>query len=330
MTNLPAQMTDTSPLEAAWATYLACPKCAGDLRAEPAGAAQRLVCGSCAAGFPVHDGIPSFIDVQKSEQAAEIAQRDAESIAYEGMFLAWEDYLEVAPIPRDLRGRAGDWVLEVGVGTGRALREYVRGVAGVVAVDFSLESLRHVRRSLALQPDDQKKLVLVHADACALPVRPGVFDRCLSFGMLQHLPSPEHRARAVAGMGRALRPGGRFVMQVRHWNRLRQLRSDHPGSATIRRLADLLIGNASGGGGERSQVYADGTVALYNTSAEELRDLVERAGVRVERVFGRIHGVKGMQRLGAARPLVERMIELVPPLSLVATQELVVVGNKAK
>ena len=324
-------MTDTSHLEAAWAKYLACPTCAGDLRAEPAGAAKRLVCAACAAAFPVLGGIPSFIEVQESEQAAEIAQRDAEIIAYEGMFLAWEDYLEVAPIPRDLGGQATDWVLEVGVGSGRALREYVRRVAGVVAVDFSIESLRHVRRSLALQPDDQKKLVLVHADACSLPVRPGVFDRSLSFGMLQHLPTADHRARAVAGMGRALRPGGRFVMQARHWNRMHQLRSDHPGSAAVRRLADFLIGNASGGGGacERSHVYADGTVALYNTSAGELRDLVERAGVRVKRVIGRIHGVKGMQRLGAARPLVERMIELVPPLSLLATQELVVVGNKA-
>lgn len=330
-------MSEPSPLEALWSRYLACPKCGGALRTEPAGstsgspAAQRLACTSCSATFPIRDGIPSFVDVQESEQAAEIAQRDEEAVAYEGMFLAWEDYLEATPLALDLKPKPGDWVLEVGAGTGRILREYARRVAGVVAVDFSMESLRYIRRSIALVPGLSEKIVLVHGDACALPIQPGAFDRTISAGMLQHLPTEEHRARAVAGMARALRPGGRFVMQARHWSRMHEIFDRHRDSAIVRRLTDLLIGNASGGKErERTTVHANGCVALYNTSADELRDLAERAGIDVKRLVGRIHGVKGIHRLGAARPLVERALELVPPVSLLTGQELIVVGKKKK
>lgn len=322
-------MTDTSALETAWAAYLVCPQCSGDLAAEPKGAAERLRCVKCPARFAVHDGIPSFVAAEQSEQAAEIAQRDEEVMAYEGMFLAWEDYLELGPITRDLKPRGGDWVLEVGAGSGRAVREYVRRVGGVVAIDFSIESLRYIRRSLSLLPDAQAKLILVHADACSLPVRSGAFDRALSLGMLQHLPSADHRARAIREMGRALKPNGRFVMQARHWSRTHELRSRHRDSAFVRKISSALIGNASGSAGlDRTSVYADGTVALYNTSAEELRDLTEQAGVRVRRLFGRIQSVKGMQRLGVFRPILERAFEAAAPVSLIAAQELVVVGEK--
>lgn len=39
------------------AETLACPACHGDLRVE----GERLVCGGCARGYPVMDGIPVLI-----------------------------------------------------------------------------------------------------------------------------------------------------------------------------------------------------------------------------------------------------------------------------
>lgn len=321
-------MSTSAFLEAVWTERLACPTCAGRLEAEPRGAAEHLVCAACAVKFPIRDGIPSFVESTGTDQAAEIAQRDEEVASYEGIFLSWESYLEVAPLARDLAPRKTDWVLEVGAGTGRIVREYIRSVAGVVAIDFSMESLRHIRRSLELVSGAAGKLVLVHADACALPIRPGSFDRTISAGMLQHLPSEDHRARAVAGMARSLRPGGRFVMQARHWSAAHAFHDTRRDSGVVRRLTDVLIGNASGGVDvPRFTTYADGTVGIYNTPADELRDLAERAGIAVERVVGRIHGVKGMQRLGVLRPLVERVLERTP-LSLMAAQEVVAVGTK--
>ncbi len=321
-------MTPTAHLEAAWTERLACPQCAGSLRVDIPGAAEHLECTSCAARYPVRDGIPTFVDLAVSPQAAEIAQRDNEAASYEGLFLAWESYLEAPPLVRDLGPLPSDWVLEVGAGTGRVVREYIRSVTGVVAIDFSFESLRHIRRSLDLVPEAHGKLVPVHADACALPIKPGSFDRTVSCGMLQHLPSEDHRARAIAGMAAALRPGGRFVMQARHWSRTHAFYEVRKHSAFARRVASFLIGNASGGVDvPRSATYADGTVSLYNTTAAELRDLAERAGIHVDRLVGRIHAAQGMARLGVVRPLVERAIERTP-LSLLAAQEVVVVGTR--
>jgi SAM-dependent methyltransferase len=322
-------MTHPASLEAAWTERLACPKCGGSLHAHPPGAAEHLACAACSVKFPVRDGIPSFVEGTGTDQAAEIVQRDEEAAAYEGLFLAWESFLEVPPLVLDLALRPTDWVLEVGAGTGRVVREYIRKVAGVVAVDFSIESLRRIRRSLDLVPEAAGKLIAVHADACALPVRRSSFDRTVSAGMLQHLPSSDHRAKAITGMARALRPGGRFVMQARHWSRTHAFFDARRSSAVARRVADLLIGNASGGVDlRRENTYADGTVSIYNTPADELRELATQAGIRVDRVVGRIHALKGIQRLGAARPLLERVLERTP-FSLLAAQEVVAVGTKA-
>jgi SAM-dependent methyltransferase len=320
--------TSLATLEAVWTERLACPKCGAALRVDQPGAAKHLECTGCTARYPVRDGIPSFVDIAGSEQAAEIAQRDNEAASYEGLFLAWESFLEVPPLVRDLAPKKSDWILEVGAGTGRVVREYIRNVAGVVAIDFSFESLRHIRRSLELVPEAHDKLVPVHADATALPIRPGSFDRTVSAGMLQHLPGADARARAIAGMARSLRPGGRFVMQARHWSRAHAFYEHRKDSPFARRLASFLIGNASGGVDvPRSATYADGTVSLYNTPADELRDLAQRAGLHVDRVVGRIQTAKGMQRLGVLRPLAERVLERTP-LSLIAAQEVVAVGTR--
>ncbi|MEZ4302938.1 MAG: methyltransferase domain-containing protein [Polyangiaceae bacterium] len=322
-------MTHSAALEAAWIEHLACPACAGTLTAEPPGAATHLACAACSVRYPVRDGIPSFVEPDKSEQAAEIAQRDHEASAYEGLFLSWESFLEVAPLVRDLKPARDHHVLEVGAGTGRVVREYIRNVERVVAIDFSFESLRHIRHSLGLLPEVQPRLIPVHADACALPVKPASFDRVISAGMLQHLPSAAHRARAIEGMGRALKPGGRFVLQARHWSQAHSFYEGRRGNKVVGALANFLVGNSSGGIGlERTNQYADGTVSLYNTEGAELRELVEQAGIRVERVVGRIHNIKGMQRLGTVRPLVERVLERTP-LSLLASQEVVAVGTRA-
>jgi len=321
-------MTPTAFLEAAWTEHLACPKCGGSLRVDAPGAAKHLDCTACAARYPVRDDIPSFVDVAGSPQAAEIAQRDDEAASYEGLFFAWESFLEVPPLVRDMQVRRDDWVVEVGAGTGRVVREYARHVGGVVAIDFSFESLRHIRRSLTLVPEALSKLVPVHADATALPIKSGSFDRAVSVGMLQHLPSDSHRARAIGGLARALRPGGRFVVQARHWSRTHAFYETRRDSAIARSIANVLIGNGSGGVDvPRTANYADGTVSLYNTPAAELREMAEREGIHVDRMVGRVLGVKGIQRLGVLRPVVERLLERTP-LSLVVAQEVVAVGTK--
>lgn len=322
-------MATSDNLEELWTQYLACPACSGGLKVDGGGSTRHLECVQCASRYPVIDDIPSFVEVSASEQAAEIAQRDAEAQSYEGNFLAWETFLEVMPLLRDLRPKRTDVVLDVGAGTGRFVREYVRDVKLAVAIDHSRESLRHLRRvlSLATRPGETGRCIVVHGDACALPVRPGAFDAAVSIGMLQHLPGEDHRGRAVSGMARALRPGGRFILQARHWSRMHELNDRHRDNPVVRRVADLLIGNADGGLRlTRTAHHAGGSVLMYNITAEELRELADRAGLRLDRVVGRLLCAKGFHRLGVARPLLERALERTP-LSLLAGQEIVAVGT---
>ena len=322
-------MPSLSMLKEIWTRHLACPRCSGSLRHEDTGRGPHLECTLCTTRYPVLDNIPSFVEVTGSDQTAEIVQRDKEAASYEGNFLAWETYLEVMPLLRDLAPKPTDVILDVGAGTGRFVREYIRDVGLVVAVDHSLESLRYMRRSIDLVAPAARKLVPIHADACALPFRSGTFDAVVSVGMLQHLPSDDHRLRAISGMARAIRAEGRCVLQARHWSRVHAFHDQRRGSAIVKRLAELLIGNADGGI-ELSRVthHAQGTVAIHNISSEELRSLAERAGLDVERVVGRLICAKGMQRLGVIRPVLERAIERTP-LSLLAAQEVVAVGRRS-
>ena len=56
----------------------------------------------------------------------------------------------------------------------------------------------------------------VQADASCLPLRDQTANKALSCQMLEHLPTPEARERALAGMARVLRPDGRLVVSA-YW-----------------------------------------------------------------------------------------------------------------
>jgi SAM-dependent methyltransferase len=81
----------------------------------------------------------------------------------------------------------------------------------VVAIDYSFASLQ-VARAKAPDPAVQ----FVQADASFLPLAEGAANRALSCQMLEHLPTPEARRRALAGIARALPPGGRIVVSA-YW-----------------------------------------------------------------------------------------------------------------
>ena len=78
----------------------------------------------------------------------------------------------------------------------------------VVGVDFSRGMLDVARRRTASAPG-RAALSFVRADALELPFFGG-FDLAVSFGAFGHFRRPE-QPRLLAGIRRALRPGGRFV-----------------------------------------------------------------------------------------------------------------------
>jgi ubiquinone/menaquinone biosynthesis C-methylase UbiE len=102
---------------------------------------------------------------------------------------------------RDLVGRSGGRVLEVGIGTGRNLRHYPLD-ARVIGLD---PDLRMLRRAARRRPD----VPLVAGRAEALPFRADAFDAVVSSLVFCSVADP------VAGLGeirRVLGPDGRLHM----------------------------------------------------------------------------------------------------------------------
>lgn len=133
---------------------------------------------------------------------------------------------------------AGRWV-DVGCGAGTYTRVLAaRGIA-VVAMDYSLPTLRKAQQRLALP--------LVAADVTRLPLAAASMDGALCFGVLQALP---HSRAAVAELVRILGAGGELWIDalnawcVPHigeqlWRRLRG-RRPHVRYESPRRLLRLL------------------------------------------------------------------------------------------
>ena len=119
------------------------------------------------------------------------------------------------------RGRLAEWrrdlvwpvegrVLEIAAGTGLDFPHYRAGVT-VIATDpdWGMVQRARVRAERAVAT-----ILLVAADAEALPFRAGSFDTCVVALGLCTIPSPP---RALAEVGRVLRPGGtaRLLEHVR-------------------------------------------------------------------------------------------------------------------
>jgi ubiquinone/menaquinone biosynthesis C-methylase UbiE len=104
--------------------------------------------------------------------------------------------------------RPGERVLEIGPGIGYYSLEAARmiGPTGLlVCLDIQREMLETVRRKAAGLA--ASSILFVRADALRLPFRAGAFDRTILITVLGELPD---RPRALAGVGRVLRPGGRL------------------------------------------------------------------------------------------------------------------------
>ena len=101
----------------------------------------------------------------------------------------------------------GPWprALDVGCGTGFASLAMARrfGTRDLVGVDVSQEMLARYRAALEAVPGT--RVAVLRADAADMPVAPGSFDAVVSSMAFHWFPD---KPAAVAGMARALRPGG--------------------------------------------------------------------------------------------------------------------------
>jgi SAM-dependent methyltransferase len=116
---------------------------------------------------------------------------------------------------RELTLRPGERVLDIGSGLGqltRAMARRVGATALVVGVERSGEQLAEARR-LAELAGEQDVVEFRQGEATSLPLREqewGTFDVAHTRFLLEHVTDP---AAAVREMLRAVKPGGRLVLE---------------------------------------------------------------------------------------------------------------------
>jgi len=191
-----------------------------------------LRCEDSEATYPVRDGIPVLLPLELQEGSAaledvsevaekqrEMAARDAQVGAYDRMMgLKVFTSAELPLSLHYLRPESDNLMLEGGCGTGRMTPAFAAAARGLMALDFSMESLRVARGKLS--PELQAKTLFIQADLSKLPLCTEVFDRVGSFGVYEHIPTPEARAKALSEMARVLKPrtaGGRFALSAYRW-----------------------------------------------------------------------------------------------------------------
>jgi len=130
---------------------------------------------------------------------------------YEQLMGRWSRRL--APLLIDFAGLAdGERVIDVGCGTGSLTFALPRAanIAEIAAIDFSPVFVEEARRR-----NQDSRISIRQADACALPFEDAYFDRALALLVLHFVPET---GKAVSEMRRVTRPGG--VVAAAVWDHL--------------------------------------------------------------------------------------------------------------
>jgi ubiquinone/menaquinone biosynthesis C-methylase UbiE len=167
--------------------------------------------------------------------------------------------------------RAGDRLLDVGCGTGAAVRAAAEVVERAVGVDLSPKMLAEARERAA----GLTGVEFVEGDSEELPFEDGEFTAVLCTTSLHHYPRADTAVREFA---RVVAPGGRVAI------------GDGTADAVVSRVFDLL-----------ARRFETGHVRLHRL--EEIRSLLGDAGLEcteARSVSGGIYGIALARKAGSS------------------------------
>ena len=278
-----------------WLDILRCPADIYPLRWIETGVARslgdssegKLECAACGRTYPVSGGIARFVlgNLDDERKTVEMRIRDEEAETYDHWVGSSEEITTPRQCLETMRPIPGDTVIDLGCGTGRLTLEFLPHVERVVAVDFSLASLKVLHNRV---PDAlRRKLLLVQADICAPPVTRKAFSQAVSFRTIQQLPTVEMRHEVFNTISSLLAIGGSLTITVDHWSLQKRL------------YARRGLGDYTAKEGMHSN-----NLYYYNFEPAELLDSVRRAGMQIELMRGIEIGLPGARFLkGLAVPI---------------------------
>ncbi len=204
----------------------------------------QLICGHCGSSFEIINGIPSMVHETSQVETAEdrvnkdneIKARDDQAYSYDGLrMLKVMSKLEIPKVVRLLDVSQKDLVVELGAGTGRITSRIASMVSEVVALDFSIKSLKRAQINCPAE-----NIHWLHADINHVPLRNHVADSAFSCQVFEHLPGNTLRNMAVDEAARVIKSAGTFVISVYRdswvWRLFGEKEGFHPGGIYYYRL----------------------------------------------------------------------------------------------
>lgn len=190
----------------------ACEACAAKMILE-----GELFCPSCGTVFRIDDGIACLVTDQLTgdqpanrDKANEMRARDDQAPVYDNLgglklITRFEEpkfleYFEAGP---------DNIVIELGAGTGRFSQIVSSLVGELVAVDFSIESLKRSRLKF-----ESANTYWVQGDINHLPFRDAACDHAFSCQVFEHLPGAIARDAGVGEAARIIKGAGTFIISV--------------------------------------------------------------------------------------------------------------------
>jgi len=177
---------------------------------------------------------------------------------------------------------AGKRVLDIGSGNGYVLSRYAMAGARVCGVDLTDAAIRLCRQRFAMLKLPGAFTV---GNAECLPFADATFDCVCSMGVLHHTPDTP---RAVAEVGRVLRPGGRVILMFYHRNSF-QYRVKFPLMRWLKgKPLQESINEVDGVGNPKGDVYSR---AELGRLMSRFKNVEMFAGVLPWHVVPRLRGV---------------------------------------
>ena len=200
-------------MKSEYLTYLACPKCEGDIEISKIYdldndeiKSGQLLCSRCGATYEIVRGIPRFVPIENYASGFGLEwtkHKKTQYDTYTGLKLSEQRFFEETKWDRNLDGEN---ILEVGSGSGRFTEQAAKTGAFIVSMDYSYSvDANHEMNG------HKANVFIVQADIYSMPFKKALFDKLFCMGVLQHTPDPY---RAFMCLLPYVKDGGGLVIDV--------------------------------------------------------------------------------------------------------------------